>query len=56
MEKTDIDLQIVLELYSNRLAQAEYRCILLEAELLTLRNKYEGGDANGKVNDNTSVG
>lgn len=54
MEKTEIKVQLIVDLYSNRLAQAEHKCIMLEAENLTLKDEIErlkGGDSDGKDNN-----
>lgn len=59
MEETEVKIQLIIDLYSNRLAQAEHKCILLEAENLTLKDELKqlkGGDCCGKDNDNTGIG
>ncbi len=59
MEEVEVKIQLIIDLYSNKLAQAEHRCILLEAENLTLKDELKqlkGGDGYGKDNDNKCTG
>lgn len=54
MEDTEVKVQLIIDLYSNKLAQAEHKCIMLQAENLTLKdeiNQLKGGDCCGKDNN-----